>query len=80
MAEKKVGDSPLQEKRGLVDVNHKIIPISRQCELLTLSRSSFYYKPAPVSGVNLHLMELIDRQYTKDPTWGIPRMTAWLKR
>ena len=61
-------------------MNHKIIPISRQCDLLALSRSSFYYRPVPVSGFNLRLMELVDRQYTKDPTWGIPRMTAWLKR
>jgi len=61
-------------------VNHKIIPIIRQCELLSLSRSSFYYRPVPVSDFNLRLMGLIDRQYTKDPTWGIPRMTAWLKR
>jgi putative transposase len=75
-----VGDSPLEEKRGLVDVNNKIIPISRQCELLSLSRSSFYYRPQPVSDFNLRLMGLIDRQYTKDPSSGVPRMTTWLKR
>ena len=80
MAEKKVGDSSLQEKRGLIDVNHKVIPITRQCELVSLSRSSFYYRPVAVSDFNLHLMELIDRRYTKDPSWGIPRMTVWLKR
>ena len=75
-----MGDSPRQEKRGLVDVNNKIIPIIRQCEFLTLSRSSFYYRPAPVSDFNLQLMELIDRQYTKDPSSGVPRITKWLRR
>jgi len=80
VAQKKVGDSPLEEKRGLVDVNHKVIPITRQCELLGLSRSSFYYRPVAMSDVNLHFMELIDRQYTKEPSWGVPRMTIWLKR
>ena len=61
-------------------MNNKTIPISRQCELLTLCRSSFYYRPAPVSDFNLRLMELIDRQYTKDPSSGVPRITKWLRR
>jgi len=61
-------------------MNNKIIPISRQCELLTLSRSSFYYRPHPVSDFNLRLMRLIDRQYTKEPSWGVPRITKWLNR
>ncbi len=61
-------------------MNDKVLPITRQCELVDLNRSSFYYRPRPVSAVNLHLMELIDRQYTKDPAYGVPRMTAWLKR
>jgi putative transposase len=61
-------------------MNHKIIPISRQCELWGLPRSSFYYKCVPVSDLNLHLMELIDRQYTEMPFYGVPRMTACLRR
>lgn len=80
MAQKKVRDSSLQEKRELIDMNSKIIPITRQCELLGLSRSSFYYRPHPVSDFNLHLMTLIDRQYTKDPSSGVPRMTKYLRR
>ena len=61
-------------------MNHTVIPITRQCELLSLPRSSFYYKCVPVSDVTLRLMELIDRQYTQMPFYGVPRMTAWLKR
>jgi putative transposase len=57
-----------------------VIPITRQCELLSFPRSSFYYKPAPVSDFNLYLMELIDRQYTGMPFYGVPRVTAWLRR
>ena len=59
---------------------NNVIPITRQCELISLNRSSFYYRPVPVSGFNLHLMGLIDRQYTKDPAHGVPRMTTWLKQ
>lgn len=61
-------------------MNHTVIPITRQCDLLSLNRSSFYYQPVRVSDLNLHLMELIDRQYTQMPFYGVPRMTAWLKR
>jgi len=61
-------------------MNSKVIPITRQCELLGLNRSSFYYTPRPVSDGNLQLMVLIDRFYTKDPSSGVPRMTKYLRR
>ncbi len=53
--------------------------IARQCELLGLSRASFYYEAAPESEENLRLMRLMDEQYTRAPFYGIRRMTAWLK-
>ncbi len=60
-------------------MNAPIVSISRQCELINLSRSSLYYQSAPVCALNLRLMHLIDRQYTKMPYYGAPRMTTWLK-
>ena len=51
----------------------------RQCELLGLSRSSFYYEPAVASPLNLALMRLIDEQYTRTPFYGTRRMTAGLQ-
>ena len=51
----------------------------RQCELLGLSRSSFYYEPAVASPLNLALMRLIDEQYTRTPFYGMRRMTAGLQ-
>lgn len=59
-------------------MNHEI-PIYRQCELLGLERSSYYYEPAGESEYNLKIMELIDEQYTKTPFYGTRRMTAWLR-
>jgi putative transposase len=44
--------------------------ISRQCQLISLSRSSFYYAPVPISAEDLELMRLIDEQYLKTPTYG----------
>jgi putative transposase len=64
----------------MIEVQHAKIPVSRQCAVLGLARSSFYYREQPESGLNLNLMNLIDEQYTKTPFYGVPRMTAWLKR
>ncbi len=62
-----------------MEPNHRDISVSRQCELLDLARSSWYYKPVAVDPYELHLMHLIDQQYTATPFYGIRRMTAWLK-
>src|SRR6266851_9539261 len=50
----------------------------RQCGLMTVSRSSVYRPPAPVSDEDLAIMALIDRQYLARPYYGSRRMTAWL--
>ena len=54
--------------------------IRRQCELLSIPRRSYYYKPMEESNFNKELMALIDEQYLKDPTYGSRRMTAYLRR
>ena len=36
------------------------LPVTRQCDLLELSRSSVYYKPVPLSAKGLELMRQID--------------------
>jgi len=56
------------------------IPVSRQCELLDLARSSFYYKPVGEDDSNLELMRLMDEEYTRHPFYGARRMAAWLRR
>jgi putative transposase len=54
--------------------------VSRQCALLDLSRSSYYYEPAPESDKNLQLMELIDREYTAHPFLGSRGIRTFLRR
>jgi len=56
------------------------IPITRQCELLGISRSGYYYHPRAISPLNLHLMNIIEKQYTRMPFYGVNRMTAYLVR
>jgi len=66
--------------RGLIEPAYSEIPIYRQCQLLGLSKSSYYYRPQGESRLNLRLMNLIDKQYTRMPFYGVEKMTEWLRR
>ena len=70
----------VQARCALIEREHPQLSIRRQCELVGLNRSTYYHTPAGESDLNLHLMRLIDKQYTKTPFYGWPRMTAYLKR
>lgn len=56
------------------------LSIGRQCELLGLSRSSYYYEPLGESVENLALMRLMDEQYLHTPFFGVGQFTLWLRR
>jgi len=64
----------------LVDVDNDQISIKRQCELLGISRSGYYYQPCPESQENLELMRLLDEQYLDTPYYGIRRMQWFLNQ
>lgn len=51
----------------------------RQCELLGINRSSYYYEAAQESFYNEYLMRKLDEQYTQTPFYGVLRMTAFLR-
>ena len=67
-------------KRQIIDTGNTILSVSAQYRLLELSRSSYYYQLQPESELNLHLMDLIDQQYTKHPFYGARQMTEFLRR
>src|SRR5438105_8008677 len=62
----------------MVECMNPALPISRQCRLLALPRSSVYRKPAEVDAEDLAIMALIDRHYLVRPYYGSRRMAAWL--
>jgi putative transposase len=66
--------------KELIEPGYSGIPIYRQCELLGLSRSGYYYQPQEESPLNMRLMNLLDEQYTKTPFYGVEKMTEWLRR
>jgi putative transposase len=57
-----------------------ILPIRQQCELLGVSRSSFYYTPIPVDPLELQIMNDMDRIYLQYPFYGRPRLTFELQK
>jgi putative transposase len=66
------------ERRALVEREAPALPVSRQCRLLALSRSSLYRRPAEINEEDGTIMALIDRQYLVRPYYGSRRMAAWL--
>jgi putative transposase len=63
----------------LIEPDHPQLSIVRQCELLGLARSSYYYEPAPESEEDLLLMRLLDEQYTRTPFYGKRKMVVFLQ-
>jgi putative transposase len=55
------------------------LSLTRQGELLGLSRAALYYHLVEVSEYERELMALIDRRYLRTPFYGSRRMTAWLQ-
>ena len=79
MVKKKLPDS-LESRRAMMEPGHPELSLRRQCELIGLTRSTYYYEPAGESELNLRLMRLIDEQYLKTPFYGWPKMSAMLRR
>lgn len=67
------------ERREMVERNHDQLSIEKQCQLLGIARSGYYYKPAGESSLNMYLMRRIDEHFLTHPFKGTRRMTEWLK-
>jgi putative transposase len=62
----------------MIDRTHSL-PVTRQCQLLGLNRSSVYYRSAGVSDEDLRLMRRIDEMHLKRPFYGSRRIRDWLQ-
>ena len=67
-----------REKLTLINKDYSDISLSRQTELLDISRSSVYYNPI-VSKADLQAMNAIDKIYTDYPFYGHRRIKPELK-
>jgi putative transposase len=63
---------PADERRKMICAGENL-PVSEQCELLTMPRSTFYYKPTGHDPECLRIMRIMDEMYLEDPTRGTRR-------
>ncbi len=64
----------------MIEADHPRLSIARQCELVGIARSSFYFKPKGENVGNLELMRIIDKQFLDTPWYGSRQMARWLRR
>ena len=70
--------SSIDVKRECIEPELPGLSVRRQCELLGLNRSSWYYRPRGESAENLQWMRRIDEQYLKTPCYGSRKMAREL--
>ena len=68
----------MSDRRRCVEPESCGLSIVRQCELLGLPRSTYYYELASESAENLELMRRLDEQYLKTPFFGSRKMAEEL--
>lgn len=71
---------PSAVRRTLVERANPELPLATQARLLSVSRSSLYYRPAPPSAEEIALKHRIDAIFTESPFFGSRRITAQLRR
>ena len=64
----------------MIEVQHPVLSVTRQCALLGLPRASYYHQPRPEPKETLRLMRLIDETYLAYPFFGSRQMARWLRR
>ncbi len=65
---------PVEGKRRWIEPDHPELSVQRQCQLLDLPRSTYYYKPSPETAENLALLRKLDELYMERPFFGSRRM------
>ncbi len=71
---------PPAVRRTLVERASREVPLVTQARLLSVSRSSLYYRPAQPSTEEIALKHRIDAIFTESPFYGSRRITAQLRR
>ena len=63
----------------MIEPNEKLSQ-TRQCQLLNLARSTYYYQPQPATDEGLALLRQMDEQYLKTPQYGARSYATWFVR
>jgi putative transposase len=63
----------------MIKSGHKILSVRKQCDILSVPRSSLYYHPIPEKPENIKMMHLMDRHLLNHPTEGVVSMVDMLR-
>ncbi|MBI2406535.1 MAG: IS3 family transposase [Candidatus Harrisonbacteria bacterium] len=77
---KKNWDHSVSERKRFIEPEHKTLSISRQAEILGISRASVYATPTSPSAEDLALHAALDRLYTAHPFYGQRRLQVALQK
>lgn len=69
-----------EERKAMISPSRPGLSLSRQCKILSISRSAFYYTPRGESRENLGLMRRIDELFLRYPFFGSRQMVRQLDR
>jgi putative transposase len=70
----------MKQRRSMIEQSHQRLSVSRQCKILGVNRSSYYYRPKPIKPETLDLMRKIDELYLENPSSGSRTIKRQLKR
>ena len=59
----------------MIERTHRKLSVRAQCQLLSISRLSFYYAPQGETGMSLDLMLKVDKQFLYTPFYSFRQMT-----
>lgn len=68
----------MSERKAMIDRSHEV-PVTTQCHLLELNRSTVYYQGKELSDEDLELMRQIDQIHLKYPFYGSRRIRDWFE-
>ncbi|WP_132467137.1 hypothetical protein [Nitrosomonas sp. Nm84] len=63
----------------MTELNEKLSQ-TRQCQLLSLARSTYYYQSQPATNAELTLLRKMDEQYLKTPRYSSRNYATWFLR
>lgn len=69
-----------EERKAMIAPERPGLSLSRQCQILSISRSAFYYSPKGETAENLALMRRIDELFLRYPFYGSRQMVRQLDR
>jgi putative transposase len=69
----------MTERKAMITTRQPL-PVTRQCQLLAVPRSSAYARSQPVSAADLTIMRVLDEVYLKWPFYGSRRLCDVLQQ